>query len=80
VDPAEIASVELGSDPAAVLSELQAGVRNAGENVTELQTKVDERQGSVPGVAEAEESIAQASARVERLEWLSRILNTTRPR
>ncbi len=77
-DSAEIASVELGSDPVALLRELQSEARKAGETVTELQTKVDERQGNIPGVAEAEESVAQASARVERLERLSRILSTAR--
>ena len=78
LNPAEIASAELGSDPVTTLRELQAAAQDAREKVTELQTKVDERQRGVPSVAEAEEAIAQASARVEGLERLSRILGTTR--
>ena len=78
LDPAEIASTELGSDPVTTLRELQAAAQDAGEKVTELQTTVRERERGVTSVAEAEEAIAQASARVERLERLSHILGTTR--
>lgn len=78
LDPAEIARIELGPDPVATLSELQAGTRKVGEAVTGLQTRVDERQGNVPEVADAEEALTQAAARVERLERLSHILSTTR--
>lgn len=78
LDPAVIASAELGSDPVTMLRDLQAAAQDSREKVTELQTKMDERQRGVPSVAEAEEAIAQASARVERLERLGRILGTTR--
>ena len=78
LDPAETARAELGSDPVTTLRDLQAAAQDAREKVTELQTTVDERRRGVPSVAEAEEALAQSSARVERLERLSRILATTR--
>jgi hypothetical protein len=60
------------------LRELQAAAQDAREKVTALHTTAQERQRGVSSVAEAEEVVAQASARVERLERLSHILGTTR--
>jgi DNA repair exonuclease SbcCD ATPase subunit len=78
LDPAQIASTELGADPLTTLRKLQTAAQDAREKVTELQTTVHERQQGIPSVAEAEEAHTQATARVERLERLSSILGTTR--
>jgi recombinational DNA repair ATPase RecF len=77
LDPAEIDQVNLGADPVTTLRELREAAEDARTEVTELRTRIQER-APVLGVAEADEAVAQASAQVQRLERLRRILDTAR--
>ena len=78
LDQAEIATTDLGPDPATTLRELRAAAQDARDRVTKLQTTVQDRERGIPSVAEAEEAVAQATDRVRRLERLGSILGTAR--
>jgi uncharacterized protein YhaN len=78
LDPGEADQMNLGADPVTTLRELREAAEDGRTTVTELRTRLQERELDILSVAEADEAVAQASGEVQRLDRLRHILDTAR--
>jgi recombinational DNA repair ATPase RecF len=76
LDPAEIATPDLGPDAEETVRVLRGSAQQARDRLTGLRTTEEERQRGAPSVAAAQEAVAQATVRVEQLMRLGRILSS----
>ncbi|HYC24079.1 MAG TPA: AAA family ATPase, partial [Candidatus Bathyarchaeia archaeon] len=74
---AEVATAELGVEPARRIEALRKTYENAAKRAAELRGKLSDRADRIPSVAVAEEERAAAETELERVHELEETLQTT---